>query len=61
MITKHNWPRRVDLAFFLKRGVQLLKGGGVYDFFVFDGGDYVAELVDAPSEILKILIANGPF
>ena len=52
MITKHNWPRRVDLAFFEKGGT-ITEGGGVYDYLVFDGGDYVAELVDASSEFFK--------
>ena len=27
-------------SFFLKRGVQLLKAGGLQFFFGFDGGDY---------------------
>ena len=46
MITKRNWLRRADLAFF-ERGVQLLKAG-VYD--IFDEGDYVTELADSPPE-----------
>ena len=52
MITKCNWSRRADLAF-LKMGVQLLKGGGSTILLVFDGGDYVAELVDSPRKFLK--------
>ena len=35
MITKRNWSRRVDLAFFFKRGVQLLKGRVSMFFFCF--------------------------
>ena len=58
MITKRNWSRRADLAFF-ERGPNYWRGG--LRFFVFDGGDYVAELVDSPQEIFKFLIANGAF
>ena len=43
----------MDLAFLEKGGgVQLLKGGGGCAIF-FDGGDYVAELVDSPRKFLK--------
>ena len=51
-MTKRNWSRRADLAF-LKGGggVQLLKGGGVYD--LFDRGDYVTELADSPRTFFK--------
>ena len=56
MITKRNWSK----SNFLKGGgVQLLKGGGVYD--LFDRGDYVTELADSPGHFFLILIANGAF
>ena len=38
MITKRNWSRTVDLAFF-KKGGTITEGGGGLGFF-FDGGDY---------------------
>ena len=58
MITKRNWSRRVDLAFFKKGGT--ITEGGFYDFLFLMG---VTMWLNwwIPPEIFKILIENGAF
>ena len=57
MIKKvHNKTQLVEKggsSFFLEKGGTITEGGGVYDFFVFARGDYVAELVDSPRKFFK--------